>query len=554
LLRSSTSRIDAAPRAGQLSVARRDYFLLAVGIVALLLLTGLPHLYAGLTSPADRRYMGIVSDVPDTAQYFSWLRAHQQSMIVSNMMTPEPNQPAFFNLLWFVLGRLTLWTGMSMAAAFQLLRLVAGAAFGVALFWLFGLLAEDRRERWLATALVLVGGGLGWIWAVEKYLSRRGDLLYPLDAQVAEPNAFLSLIGYPHFLLAAALVLAIFGLFLVGERAGQTRYHALAAGLALTLGLQHAYDLITIYLVLGVYLLLRWWNVRQFPWRGAIGLTLIGLISSPPAAYFTYLTTHDPIWRRVLAQFANAGVYTPNPLHLLIVLGPQLPLAAAALPGLWRRRTDADLLLLTWAVVGFGLLYIPTDFQIHMLNPYQVPLAILAVRTARRIAMAPGGILTNGRAGARLQRWAPVALLLVAIPINIYLLGWRFVDLGRHRAPYFLHREEVAALEWLDHQGGDAIVLSGETLGQYVPALSGKRAVLAHWAQTVDYFTKRDEVARFFDPATSDAERVAVLQRYNVAYVLAGEHELRAGARTALDHAALEKVFDTDGAVVYRIR
>jgi hypothetical protein len=212
---------------------------------------------------------------------------------------------------------------------------------------------------------------------------------------------------------------------------------------------------------------LCWWNTRRFPWRGAIGLTLIGLVSSPPAAYFTYLTTHDPIWRRVLAQFSNAGVYTPNPLHLLIVLGPQLPLAAAALPGLWRRRTDADLLLLAWAVVGFGLLYIPTDFQIHMLNPYQVPLAILAVRTARLIAAAPG-------AGARLRRWAPAALLLVAIPVNVYLLGWRFIDLGRHRAPYSLHRDEVAALEWLDRQGGDAVVLSDETLGQYVPALSAR--------------------------------------------------------------------------------
>jgi hypothetical protein len=547
LLRSSTSQIDATPRTVRLSVARRDYLLLGAGIVALLLLTGLPHLYASLTSPAERRYMGIVSDVPDTAQYFSWLRAHQQSLIVSNLMTPEPNQPAFFNLLWFVLGRLTLWTGLSMAAAFQLLRLVSGAAFGLALFWLFGLLADDRRERWLATALVLVGGGLGWIWAVEKYLSRRADLLYPLDAQVAEPNAFLSLIGYPHFLLAAALVLAIFGLFLVGERVGQTRYHALGAVLALTLGLQHAYDLITIYLVLGAYLLLRWWTLRQFPWRSAIGLVLIGVVSSPPAAYFTYLTTHDPIWRRVLAQFANAGVFTPNPLHLLIVLGPQLPLAAAALPGLWRRRTDADLLLLAWTIVGFGLLYIPTDFQIHMLNPYQVPLAILAVRTARRIAAAPG-------AYAWLRRWAPAALLLVAIPINIYLFGWRLVDLGRHRAPYTLHRDEVAALEWLDRQGGDGVVLSDETLGQYVPALSGKRAVLAHWAQTVDYFTKRDEVARFFDPAATDSERTAVLQRYDVAYVLVGEDELNAGARTALEHAPLEQVFEADAAAIYRVR
>jgi hypothetical protein len=547
LLQSSTSQIGAAPRAAQLSISRRDHLMLALVLAALLLLTSLPHLYAGLSSPPDRQYMGIVSDVPDTAQYFSWLRAHQESLIVGNWMTPEPNQPAFFNLLWLILGRLALWTGIGLATCFQLLRLVAGVSFGYALFWLYGLLAEDRRERWLATVLVLVGGGVGWIWAVEKYLAHRDGLLYPLDAQVAEPNAFFSLIGYPHFLLAAALVLAIMGLFLVGERSGRLKFYGLAAVLALALGLQHAYDLITIYLVLGAYLLLRWWEGRRFPWHGAVGLTLIGLLSSPPAAYFAYLTSHDPIWRQVLAQFANADVYTPNPLHLLIVLGPQLPLAAAALPGLWRRRNDADLLLLAWMVVGFGLLYIPTDFQIHMLNPYQVPLAILAVRSARWIAAAPG-------AAARLRRWAPAALLLVAIPINVYLFGWRFVDLSRHQAPYYLNRDEVAALEWLDHQGGHSVVLSSETLGQYAPALAGKRAVLAHWAQTVDYYTKRADVAHFFDPATSQTERLVLLRRYDVAYVLAGEAELQAGAGAALDGAPLDRVFAAPGAAIYRVR
>jgi len=253
-----------------------------------------------------------VLDVPDTAQYFSWLRAHQQAVLVSNWMTPEPNQPAFFNLLWFCLGRLALWTGMGLAESFQLLRIVAGAAFAFALFWLYGLLADDRRERWLATALVLVGGGIGWLWVIEKYVAKRSALLFPLDVQVAEPNALLSLIGYPHFLLAAAFVLAIFGLFVVGVRTGRISMYLLAGLLGLVLGLQHAYDLITVYFVLGAFVALLWWSRKRLPLREAIGLILIGLISSPPAAYFAYLTSHDPTWRQVLAQFGNAGVYTPT--------------------------------------------------------------------------------------------------------------------------------------------------------------------------------------------------------------------------------------------------
>jgi hypothetical protein len=546
LLRSSTSQLNASSRIAARSISRRDYAALAVGIGALLLLTSLPHLYGSLSSPADRHFMGIVLDVPDTAQYFAWLRAHQQAVLVSNWMTPEPNQPAFFNLLWFLLGRLTLSTGMGFAESFQLLRIVAGAAFGFALFWLYGLLAESRRERRLATVLVLVGGGVGWIWVIEKYASKRSDLLFPLDVQVAEPNALLSLIGYPHFLLAAAFVLAIFGLFLVGARTGRMRAYLLAGLLGLALGLQHAYDLITVYFVLGAFVALRWWSRKRFPLREAIGLGLIGLISSPPAAYFAYLTSHDPTWRQVLAQFGNAGVYTPNPLHLLIVLGPQLPLALAALPSLMRQRRDADLLLLAWVVVGFGLLYIPTDYQIHMLNPYQVPLALLAVRVTLKLAATPGA--------TRLWRAAPTLLLLIAVPVNLYLFSWRFVDLGRHQAPYYLHRDEVAAIRWLNQQSDDRVVFSDETLGQYLPALAGKRAMLAHWAQTVDYYTKRAQVARFFDPTTPTAERAGLLQHYQVMYVLVGEAELRAGARAMLDMPLLEKVFDSPMAVVYRVR
>lgn len=545
MLRFSTNRIDLPARRAAYATTWRDRLALGIGIGVQLLLTSLPYLYGSLSSPADRRFMGIVIDVPDTAQYFAWLRAHQQALIVSNMLTPEPNQPAFFNLLWLILGRLASWTGLELSTSFQLLRLAAGIAFGYTLFWLYGLLAEDRRERWLATVLVLLGGGLGWIWVVEKYLAGRTELLYPLDVQVAEPNAFLCLLGFPHFLLAAALVLAIMGRFILGGRTRGRASYGLAALLAILLGLQHAYDLITVYAVLGALVLLRWWSQQRFPRDQLAGLALIVLCSSPPAAYFAYLTSHDPIWRQVLAQFANAGVYTPDPLHLLIVLGPQLPLALAMMPELLRRQRDIDLLLLAWTIVGFGLLYIPTDFQIHMLNPYQVPLAILAVRTARRIAASRGGL--------GMQRVLPAALLLIALPVNLYLLSWRFVDLGRHRAPYYLHRDEVAALQWLAQQTGDTVVLSSETLGQYVPALTGKRAVLAHWAQTVDYYTKRAEVARFFDPASPPNERDALLQRYRVAYILAGEAELQLGMEAVLDATRLEPVFKANAAAVYRV-
>jgi hypothetical protein len=176
-----------------------------------------------------------------------------------------------------------------------------------------------------------------------------------------------------------------------------------------------------------------------------------------------------------------------------------------------------------------------------------VPLALLATRAGLGLAHKPGARQIG-------RRFAPAALLLVAALVNVYLLGWRFVDLARHRAPYYLHRDEVAALAWLDHQAGEGVVLSDETLGQYVPALAGKRAVLAHWAQTVDYYAKRGQVARFFDPGTPADERATILRRYRVEYVLAGEADLPASTRSPLDQPALAPVFESPNAVVYRVR
>jgi hypothetical protein len=68
-------------------------------------------------------------------------------------------------------------------------------------------------------------------------------------------------------------------------------------------------------------------------------------------------------------------------------------------------------------------------------------------------------------------------------------------------------------------------VLSELELGQFVAAQTDARAVLAHWAQTVDFYRTSDDVQRVLDAGTSSTERLSILQRYGVSFVLA-PHEL----------------------------
>lgn len=278
----------------------------------------------------------------------------------------------------------------------------------------------------------------------------------------------------------------------------------------------------------------------------------------------------------MLAQFDNAGVFTPNLLHLPILLG--LPFIVTLLYGATRLAytinprfrpgaKSAGLgcsqfsilnaqFLWTWAIVGFGLLYIPTDFQIHMLNPYQVPLALLATRAlwhwASRWRMP---LRQKGPWSEVSGQWLIVVLFIAAtLPANLYLWSWRVIDLRRAEHPFYLTHDEVAALEWLDGRSAErAVVLSGLDLGQYVPALTGHRAFLSHWAQTVRFYEKQRDVRAFFDQATPTASRQALLERYQIAYIIYGAEERASGSFDPATDPLLRPVFETPEVTLFQV-
>ena len=587
---SSAPKGIAAARVAQPARAeRRARLTLALCIAALLLISGLPYLYGYLSAPQGRVFQGIAFNVADIVQYWSWMRDHRSALIVPNRMTSEPNDPALFNLLWLILGQVQNLTGWEPATIYQVLRLLGGAGFLICLWWFVGLFLRDLRARWAAYLVAAAGGGRGWIWVVEKYARRHTEVRFPRDVYVVEPNGFFGLIAQPHLLVAAAMIMAIFGLFLRAEQRGDDpRRYGAAALLALLLGLSHTYDLIMVYAILGTYVLLLFVRARRIVWGRFWGLAAVGLISSPPAAYFTYLTSRNPLWKDVLSQFDNAGIFTPNLLHIPVLLGLPFIVTLVYGAGLLNKarsryqsggedvnasqflagKEDVDAsqfsmlnaqFLWVWAIVGFGLLYIPTDFQIKMLNPYQVPLALLAVGALLR--WTAGGAETGGERALSwgrltLRRWQLISLFVLAtLPTSAYLLGWRVLELQRHAAPFYLSQDAMEALGWLDERSGErAVVLSGLTFGQYVPALTGHRALLAHWAQTAHFYERRDDVRLFFDSATDAAARQAVVSRHAVRYVVQGEEERALGTFDPASDPRLRQVFAAGQVRIFEVQ
>jgi uncharacterized membrane protein len=147
-----------------------------------------------------------------------------------------------------------------------------------------------------------------------------------------------------------------------------------------------------------------------------------------------------------------------------------------------------------------------------------------------------------------------VALVVLVLPVNLYLFSWRFVDIARRDYPYFLRRDEMSALHWLETNSRPSdVVLSSLTIGQYVPSISGNTAFLAHWAQTLDYYTKQRLVGRFFDSNATEQERSETLRDFAVGYVFRGPQERALGDYDPEQSPIMEHVYSTSGVDIYRV-
>jgi hypothetical protein len=520
-----------------------------VVIVVALILTTLPFIFAYASAPPDRYFSGVMFNIPDHNQYFAWMRDLTHANLAPNRLTAEPNKPALFHLLWWTVGRVGGLFGLDYAATFGALRVLAVIILLATSYAFLCIAVPTMAQRRIAFLLFTFAGGIGFVWVIVKYLLKLPGATFPFDLYTSEPNSFFILLAFPHFGVALALVIGVIGLTLYAQQRQQLRYALVAGLVGALIGLQHAYDLLTVYTILGVWGLLIWWRDRKFPLLLGKSALIIGACTIPPAAYLSYLVLTDATWGGKLAQFGNAGAWTPNPLHLPILLGVPLILALLVFrPRMLKSRSDAEILIGTWFLAHFILAYLPLNFQIHLLLGWQVPLSILGAKALTEVVWPWLRTRTP-----RLAKPALAIVLVLCFATNIYIFVWRFVDLSRHAAPYYLSQNEVSALRWLGaHTSRDDVVLGTLEINQHVPVWSDARAFLAHWAGTLDYYHKVDLVQVVLNPATAESERLAILRKFGVTYLIVREQD---SPRANLSAAApaLTPVFECGEVTIYAL-
>jgi len=557
---ASKARALTLPRS--IAVSAETWFVVGVA-VALLAVTSIPYVYGYLSCPPDRWFSGVVYNMHDTAQYLSWAREAGTSFLTDNKLTAESNGRVFVNLHWWILGRLAHVFGLTFTTVYQLWRLIAVPLLVVVTYAFCAVLFPERRRHRFAFLLSTLTSGLGWVWVIVKYATGAAELPFPRDVYTTPGNSFWVMLASPHLTFAAALTMGVLLLALLSLERRRFGYAAGAAGLALFLGLGHIYDLVMIWTVLaffGLLLVLR----DGWAWRVFFPLASVVVVSAPAALYWGWVSSDaHPAWQEALAQYDNLGAFTPDPAHLVVLLGGTFLLALATFDGLVPLRAQANgrLLIKSWFVVVPLLVYLPLPFQIMLLTGYHVPMAALATAGLFDHVLP---WLRERASGSRLHRWLTterlnrvvLVLLLGAVSVtNLYLLGWRVLDLSRHEYPFYLYRDEVLALRWLEEQTPpDEVVLSAFVVGHFIPGLAGDRAFLGSAVMTLDFDRKREIVGAFFDPATSDDERLALMRQYSIDYVFYGPTEQAMGGYDPGESVLFTEVFSSPRVRLYAIR
>ena len=533
-----------------------DWRFITLALVITLGLTNLPYLYAYATTPNGMHFMGFVQNMPDSGEYLAWMRESTHSILISNTLTLEANPPLFFNLVFWILGRLAAYTIGDLVQWLAFFRIVSGILVIVTAYYFCSLFFLDRLQRRMAFCLIVFSSGLSAYIAILNKVA--GSINFRVQF-VAEGTTLYSMMSFPLLTYSAFLIMLILGWSFIAYQQASLRW-AFAAGIAsLVLGWSHGYDLLSIYSVLGTFTVLV--TVRnRVSWIWIKSVVLIIGISCFPGIYFFVLTKTNAVWRDSLSQFANAGMFSPDPLQLVMLLGLPLLITLASYDGFipLHKHSSQDLFLKTWFGVQFFLIYLPVEYQIHFINGFQVPVALLATDGLSRHLfprIAQWRFVKPWNTSGKLLPALAAFIILATVPSSIYFVGWRLNDMSRHQSPYFLQKDQVRAIQWLnEHSSPEHIVLSSNDIGYFIPGLTGNRPFLSHWAMTLNFYAKREIVNRFFDLATTDAERIQIIHQYNISHVFWSDAERALGTWNPDNATFLERAWSSATVVVYLIK
>ncbi len=483
-----------------MSAAERRWTLGFAAFVAVI--TSVPYIIALLAQP--HTFTGFLIGVEDGNSYIAkMLQGAAGEWLFRSPYSTQLQTGALLYLPYILLGKLLGINAshLTYVVAFHLFRILSIGVLCCAVYDFMTEFIRSQLLRRLATALAMLGGGLGWLLLLFGRSQAFGSM--PLDFYSPETFGYLAVFGLPHLVLARALLL--FGLLgmLRGRPAGRL------ALLWLALALVHLLTAALGLVLLALYCAVLW--LRRTPgWQAQLRSSLWAAAGAAlPLAYNAWAYANDAYLRAWAAQNL---ILAPHPLHYILSYGWLLPFVYLG----WRTlRIEPYLASLsaTWALALPVLLYVPVGLQRRFAEGAWVLLLALALRYLDSL---PAHKVRRG-----------VLLFALAAPSTL-LLWWGAMQAALHPAlPAFRAADEVTLFGTLRNEGGrGAVVLAAYEAGNALPAWAPVRVVIGHGPETVGLGMLGPQVDAFYSNGMTDEERLAFLRKHGAEFVLWGPDQL----------------------------
>lgn len=479
-------------------------------------ITIIPYLIGYARQGTDLVFTGFLFGIEDGNSYIAkMLSGSNGAWLFKTPYTSYPQNGAFLFFPYLLLGKLAAPPGLheQMVAIFHIFRTISVILLVFATYDFLSIFLCSVRYRRFGTALIIFGGGLGWLSLFGLGSLWQNQL--PLDFYSPEAFGFLMIFGLPH--LACARACMLWGLrdFLNLDRSlshWRTRVRSFAVWLIV--GLMQPISIAIGWVIIAMFILLLglrqfWLTYKRVPSDWKIwGIYLhralwTGLLSAPLLGYTFLVFRLDPFLR----LWESQNILTSPPFHhYLLSYGVVIPLAVLGIRGILQNDSMKGWFVIGWATAWSILAYLPVTIQRRMVEAAWVFLVVLAL------------VWLEGR-NRSIRRSGTVILSLSFITPLVLLSG--SLSAAWMRAPTaFRPADEVEVFHALAQEAvASDIVLAPFDTSNALPAWVPVKTITGHGPESINAWKIRDEVNFFFSHST-DPEGLALIEEYQVTYVI----------------------------------
>lgn len=447
----------------------------------------------GYMSHDDLYYTGL-NYATDGNNYLSIMnQAKEGHLLFTNMYTHEDVPYLNIRPTFMVAGWISKVTFLPNIMIYHLFRILGIVLFIYYLEKILKLIFKNEKYKFWTILLTIFTSGIGWFFIL---INKFGIKQYgSIDQWVTDANNFLLFLAHPHSIFSIVLMLAGSYYFILWYKDYQFKDLLISGLLFFILGFEHLFDVITLGLVIGFFLI-DMIIIKKFNWKKWKHLIPYLIIISIPFIY-TYIMFTNPTYA---AWNDQNTLETPKFLHVIFGYGFMMFAFIAFLIislNNYSKVKPEIKYMLYWIISTLILIYSPFNIQRRFFEGAHIPFGIV---TGVFLFMIVKKYLNT-----KYFKIALIVLFIFMIPTNlIHLYRHSTPDGLNWSYPYktssYLTKPEIDAINWLElNTEPVSVIISNYNIGNHIPAYVNRRVYLGHWAQTIDYEIKNEIYNRFYE-------------------------------------------------------